>query len=56
MFTVYLLGMGSGGAIAIFAECVIAAAVNGSTDGYTGRFMRGTSGLIEDELFRRRRS
>lgn len=52
----YLLVMGSFVAIAIFADFVISTAVKGITDDYTGRFMRGTIVLIEDELFRHPRT
>ncbi|EXI73221.1 MAG TPA: ATP-binding protein [Candidatus Accumulibacter phosphatis] len=55
-FNFYLLVMGSFVAIAIFADFVISTAVKGITDDYTGRFMRGTVVLIEEELFRRPRS
>ena len=55
-FNFYLLVMGSFIAIAFFADFVISSAVRGITDDYTGRFMRGTIVLIEDELFRKPRS
>ena len=55
-FNFYLLVMGSFVAIAFFADFVISTAVKGITDDYTGRFMRGTIVLIEDDLFRKPRS
>ena len=55
-FNFYLLVMGSFVAIAFFADFVISTAVKGITDDYTGRFMRGTIVLIEEDLFRKPRS
>ncbi len=55
-FNFYLLVMGSFVAIAIFADFVISTSVKGITDDYTGRFMRGTIVLIEEDLFRKPRS
>lgn len=55
-FNFYLLVMGSFVAIAFFADFVISTSLKGITDDYTGRFMRGTIVLIEDELFRKPRS
>jgi two-component system sensor histidine kinase RstB len=52
----YLLVMGSFVAIAFFADFVISTSLRGITDDYTGRFMRGTILLIEEDLFRRPRS
>ncbi len=55
-FNFYLLVVGSFVAIALFADFVISTAVKGITDDYTGRFMRGTIVLIEEDLFRKPRS
>lgn len=53
---VYLFAMGSFVAIAFFADFVISSALQGITDDYAQRFMRGTIVLIEEDLQRTPRS
>lgn len=53
---VYLVAMGSFVAIAFFADFVISSALQGITDDYAQRFMRGTVVLIEEDLYRTPRS
>ncbi len=51
-FNFYLLAMGSFVGIALIADFAISTALQGITDDYAKRFMRGTIVLIEDELQR----
>lgn len=51
-FNFYLLAMGSFVGIAMIADFAISTALQGITDDYAKRFMRGTIVLIEDELQR----
>ena len=53
---VYLFAMGSFVIIAFFADFVISTALQGITDDYAQRFMRGTIVLIEEDLNRTPRS
>ena len=55
-FNFYLLTMGSFIAIVIVADFLIATALRDISDDYTRRFMQGTVAMIEDDLFRHRRS
>ena len=55
-FNAYLLTMGSFVAIAIVADFVITTALRDISDDYTRRFMQGTVAMIEEDLFRHRRS
>ncbi|MDQ5942055.1 MAG: hypothetical protein QG572_868 [Pseudomonadota bacterium] len=55
-FNFYLLTMGSFVAIAIVADFVITTALRDISDDYTRRFMQGTVSMIEEDLFRQRRS
>lgn len=55
-FNFYLLTMGSFVAIAIVADFVITTALRDISDDYTRRFMQGTVAMIEEDLFRQRRS
>jgi signal transduction histidine kinase len=55
-FNFYLLAMGSFVAIAIVADFVISTALHDISDDYTRRFMQGTVSMIEEDLFRHRRS
>ncbi|MCK6405005.1 MAG: ATP-binding protein [Rhodocyclaceae bacterium] len=55
-FNFYLLTMGSFIAIAIVADFVITTALRDISDDYTRRFMEGTVSMIEEDLFRQRRS
>ena len=48
----YLLAMGSFVALAFVADFVISTALQGITDEYARRFMRGTIVLIEESLYR----
>lgn len=52
----WLLTMGSFVAIAIAADFVISTALRDMSDDYTRRFMQGTVAMIEEDLFRQRRS
>ena len=55
-FNFYLLTMGSFIAVAIVADFVISTALRDISDDYTRRFMQGTVAMIEEDLFRQRRS
>lgn len=55
-FNFYLLTMGSFIGIAIVADFVITTALRDISDDYTRRFMQGTVAMIEEDLFRQRRS
>lgn len=55
-FNFYLLAMGSFVGIALIADFAISTALQGITDDYGKRFMRGTIVLIEEELQRYPRS
>ena len=55
-FNFYLLTMGSFVAVAIVADFVITTALRDISDDYTKRFMQGTVAMIEEDLFRHRRS
>ena len=55
-FNFYLLTMGSFIAIAVVADFVITTALRDISYDYTARFMQGTVAMIEDDLFRHRRS
>jgi len=55
-FNFYLLTMGSFVAIAVVADFVIGTALRDISDDYTRRFMEGTVAMIEEDLFRHRRS
>ena len=55
-FNFYLLTMGSFIAIAVVADFVITTALRDISYDYTARFMQGTVAMIEEDLFRHRRS
>jgi len=55
-FNFYLLTLGSFIAIAVVADFVIGTALRDISDDYTQRFMEGTVSMIEEDLFRQRRS
>lgn len=55
-FNIYLWAFGSFVAIAVAADFVISTALRDISDDYTRRFMQGTVAMIEEDLFRERRS